>query len=84
MVWAKPNYLYSSVNGPFSSFIIEPIEANDHNKGYKLFVNRGFKYPYLGINNQNFKNYSYLVCKSNQRSVKTKLNKYTWFFDKAS
>lgn len=81
MVWAQSTYSHSPINGPFSSFIIQPVNPNDHSKGYRLYVNRGNEKPYLIANKTDPIWYSGLICTNVNRHGKEDPEKNVWFFN---
>ena len=82
MVWTQSaNVKRAQAGGPLNGFIIEPVDATNHAQGYKLYVNRGFQNPYIGVNKTNFFSYTYVIIGNNQARIKAKMNKYAWHFE---
>lgn len=81
MVWAQANYSHSPVNGPYSSFIFQPVDPKDHSKGYKLYVHKGFDPAYLIANRVNPMFYCGLSMSTRKSDGIDKPNHNTFFFN---
>ena len=81
MVCAKAEYDKSPEDGPFSAFVIQPIDPENHDKGYNIYVNRGFWNAYLGVRKARFIFYTNVICSGMAKKVSAKEHKYIWYFD---
>ena len=84
MVWAQDIYSQNSNahrNSPYSSFVIKPIDMNNHESGYRIYVNRGYNNPVMIANKTDPIWFTKVLCSTVQMHGIGNPEKSTWYFD---
>lgn len=80
MLMAQGNYEHASAKGMCSAFIFDPVDPNNEETGYRLFVNRGEQNPYLLANKVNPILSTKAICSTVRRHGINNPDKNTWYF----
>jgi len=84
MAWADSKYLKSPQEGAFSYLAIDPVDRNDHAKGYRLIIPRGEIKPRIISNRSNPLFWSRLIATTNHSHGTKEDQKSIWYINTVS